>query len=386
MPTPHVSTFFGACASGDVEALRGLLAVDPGLVRIANPGAHHADWTGLHSAARGGHLDAVRVLLEHGADPNAREAGDNTYPLHWAAAGAYRDIVRTLLDAGGDVHGIGDAHELDAIGWATVFHKPDQAWDALHLLVERGARHHIFSAIAFGDLALIRSLVEQNPEAIDRRLSRFEGRQTPLHYAINRQRHDILSLLIELGADLEAGDANGHTPLVTAMLRGDREATGRLHAAGATPPTPIAGPELRTGMATLADSVKKGVPMIAVPDIAATLDWYTSIGFTELGRYADDGVVNFGMLSFGKAELMLRPGPKSEHHDVSLWFYTDKIDALYQLLKARQLTAAQAALGGDAQEHEGITFEEDLYAPFYGGRQFSIRDLNGYSLLFLSDK
>ena len=59
--------------------------------------------------------------------------------------------------------------------------------------------------------------------------------------------------------------------------------------------------------------------------------------------------VNWGMVSFGNAELMLgmhgKPGP----HDVSLWFYTDQIDRLYQLLKSRQLEAAQAALAGKAR-------------------------------------
>src|SRR5215813_15241125 len=57
-------------------------------------------WTELHEAARRGNLDAVRRLLEHGADPNAREPGDNTTPLHWAAAHGHVDIVRALLDAG----------------------------------------------------------------------------------------------------------------------------------------------------------------------------------------------------------------------------------------------------------------------------------------------
>ena len=60
----------------------------------------------------------MRLLLEHGADPNAREAGDNTYPLHWAAAHGDLDTVRALLDAGGDVHGAGDVHEqeVDRLG------------------------------------------------------------------------------------------------------------------------------------------------------------------------------------------------------------------------------------------------------------------------------
>ena len=50
---------------------------------------------------------------------------------------------------------------------------------------------------------------------------------------------------------------------------------------------------------------------------------------------------------------------------MSLWFYTDRIQDLYESLKARR-----------------VPFDEDLYVPFYGGRQFSIRDINGLSLIF----
>ncbi len=187
----NVATFFEACAKGDVEMLRTLVASDQSLVRQTDPRAPHAGWTGLHSAARGGHVEAVRLLLERGADPNARETGDNTCPLHWAAAGRHLEIVRALLDAGGDVHGRGDVHELDAIGWATFFHAPGGAPgdhpEVASLLLERGAQHHVFSAMSIGDLDLIRQLVERDPAALDRRMSRFEQGQTPVHFAISRE-------------------------------------------------------------------------------------------------------------------------------------------------------------------------------------------------------
>jgi hypothetical protein len=332
-------------------------------------------WTPLHTAAQAGDGDAVRKLLEEGADPNAREPGDNTTPLHWAAAAKHVEIARALLDAGADVHGLGDVHELDVIGWATVYEQPDtNPAGMVSLLVERGARHHIFSAIALGDMDLIRRVVADDPKALARRLSRFEHGQTPLHFAINRKRYDILDLLIRLGAGLEATDASGQTALAVALARGDQEAVTRLKAAGARPPAPIDPVEFKSGMAALATSTKKLVAGLSVADIAATLDWYTSIGFTEVGRYDDGGVVNWGMLSFGNAEIMLgmmgTPGRKG----VSLWFYTDAVDPLYQLLKARQLSDPQA----------GIVFDEELYDPFYGGRQFSIRDPNGYGLVFYS--
>src|SRR5262249_1773888 len=156
---------------GDVEALGGLLANDPDLVHVERPNARYHGWTGLHSAAQGGHVDSVRLLLERGANPNAREEGDNTYPLHWAAASRSLEAVRILLDAGGDVNGIGDVHELDVIGWATFFHAPGGAPgdnpEVASYLLSRGARHHIFSAMSLGDLDLIRRLVEENPEALD---------------------------------------------------------------------------------------------------------------------------------------------------------------------------------------------------------------------------
>jgi len=391
--TRDVRAFFDACAGGDVEALRAFLAKDPTLVGTSmnHPQTHHGGWTGLHEAAKRGHVSSVRLLLEHGADPNAREAGDNTYPLHWAAAHGHLETVRALLDGGGDVHGIGDVHELDVIGWASVFRDPhddstqmDAARrDLVSLLVARGARHHIFSAMSVGDPDLIQKVVEDNPEALDRRLSRFEHGQTPLHFAMNRKRYDILDLLISLGADLEAEDQGGQTALAVAMLRGDREAMRRLDAAGSKQPRTVAPSDFQASMAKMASSIEKGVPTILVPDVARALDWYTSIGFKEIARYADDGLVNFGMVAYGKAELMLNMHGKPGSHDVSLWFYTDHVDDLYQLLKSREIAAAKAALAGQPDDHEGIEFRQDIEDMFYGARQFCIRDLNGYELYFI---
>src|SRR5213593_2513696 len=110
------SDFIEACSKGEVGVLRGLLANDRSLARAEVDTQHGSrGWTGLHEAARRGHVDAVRLLLEYGANPNARETGDNTYPLHWAAAHGHLEVVRALLDAGGDVHGFGDVHEGDVI-------------------------------------------------------------------------------------------------------------------------------------------------------------------------------------------------------------------------------------------------------------------------------
>jgi uncharacterized glyoxalase superfamily protein PhnB len=124
----------------------------------------------------------------------------------------------------------------------------------------------------------------------------------------------------------------------------------------------------------IADYIQRTVPMIAVPDISKAMAWYLSIGFEEIARHEEDGVIDFGMVGLGNAELMFRPcesfGVRDTNvwlsRDVSLWFYTNDVDQIYQVFKSLQIELA-----------------EDLYEPFYGGRQFSIRDLNGYILIFL---
>jgi hypothetical protein len=64
--------------------------------------------------------------------------------LHAAGGLGGVEVVRALLDAGGDVHGVGDAHQLEVVGWATCF-GPTVPEDVLALLVERGARHNASS-------------------------------------------------------------------------------------------------------------------------------------------------------------------------------------------------------------------------------------------------
>ena len=157
----------------------------------------------------------------------------------------------------------------------------------------------------------------------------------------------------------------------------------RLHAAGAREPSTAAPGAAAETMGRLAASVKKAVAMILVPDVARALDWYVSIGFKEIARYADDGLVNFGMVSFGDAELMLNMHGKPAPHDASLWFYTDRVDEIFRVLKARQLDAAKAALEGRAEADNRIEFRQDLEDMFYGARQFCILDPNGYELYFI---
>lgn len=113
--------------------------------------------------------------------------------------------------------------------------------------------------------------------------------------------------------------------------------------------------------------LQKVVPMIHVPDVKATLDWYTSIGFKVIGRNEEDGEINWAALSFGNSELMLDAGgkPSTDHRrEVDLYIRIDNVDDLYQRLKDR------------------VQVVEGLHDTFYGMREFIVRDVNRFWITF----
>ena len=331
------SHFFDAIQNGDVSAARALLQEDPTLIKARGP-RHNA--SALHFAC--GNLEMTRLLLDAGADPN--DDGDDT--------------------------------RVGVIGWATLIPAPgdDVPMDVVSLLLERGARHHIFSAMATGDLHVIRALVEQQPEALDQRLSTGYHGETPLQFAIARNRLDILDVLIELGADLEATDSKHQTALEFALLRGNRAAADRLVAVGAQQPKPARPPAVRQTASDFANSVQGATLVIGTEDVARALDWYTSIGFTEEGRFPTEGpVVFWGRVTLGKAELTFDVREQSNPRGVSLLITTDRVRDLYEALKSRALESAD------------VEFVETLHEPEHCGLEFRIRDPNGFTLRFLQE-
>jgi ankyrin repeat protein len=204
-----------AARSGDVAELTALLDAHPSRLLLRTP---PYEWSLLHHAAHGGHLATVDLLLKRGIDVNTREKGDNTYAMHWAAAAGHGAVVRLLVEAGGDVVGAGDDHELEVIGWATCW---DGCDDEAHrtvvaMLIDQGAKHHIFSAIAMNLADEVRRIVAANPAMLERQMSRNENHQRPIHFAIRMNRAEMLTLVLELGADAAAVDDAGVPAIVYA--------------------------------------------------------------------------------------------------------------------------------------------------------------------------
>jgi ankyrin repeat protein len=124
-----------AAALGDVTALRAAIENDDDArVRRSSDG-----WSPLHLAAFFGQVDAVALLIDHGAplDALSTNATRNT-PLHAALAGATNaTIVRRLVFAGADVASRG-AHNITPLHLAAS--RGDQA--LCDLLIGRGADAH----------------------------------------------------------------------------------------------------------------------------------------------------------------------------------------------------------------------------------------------------
>ena len=113
---------------------------------------------------------------------------------------------------------------------------------------------------------------------------------------------------------------------------------------------------------------EKVVPMIHVPDVRATVDWYLGLGFTVTDTYGDEGEgLSFAILSFGSGEVMFNQcGQPSTRHrrEVDLYVHSDNVDDLYQRLKDR------------------VDVVEGPHDTFYGMREFIFRDLNRFWITF----
>jgi ankyrin repeat protein len=149
-----------ACASGDLDAVRTLIARDPSLAR-----SHYDYRKPLYFAVRENHIDVVRFLLEHDHNPLdlwvdddpdeiARDRGYtemeqllthtfdtkfNASPRGEPVALALREHdlkrVRELLDAQPALVGSGDKRSNQPIHWATM----TRQLDAIDELLRRGA-------------------------------------------------------------------------------------------------------------------------------------------------------------------------------------------------------------------------------------------------------
>jgi ankyrin repeat protein len=176
----------------------------------------------IQAAAASGDLATVQLLLEKGADANEPHDSDNIFagtrtPLMWAAYLNDLPMMRFLLERGADVHrGTPFGTPLSHAAW-------HDSVDAARLLLERGAK--VDAKADFSSL-------------------------TPLHWAAysDQPGAQLVQLLLEKGADPNAPGGESvdaflgvpQTPLELARKHGRTAIFTALEAGGARPPEPAA--------------------------------------------------------------------------------------------------------------------------------------------------
>ncbi|XP_026853801.2 ankyrin repeat and SOCS box protein 16 [Electrophorus electricus] len=183
----------------------------------ADPGGR----TALHDACSGGHHACVKLLLDHGADPDVF-AADGNAPLHLCSTADTYLCVDLLVSSGADVN----------------VAQRDSCLTPLHVACRRGLQEHVEILLAHGAnvgaqsregetplnaacagaerpseaaryLRVVQTLLAAGADA------RTAGRKqhTALHNACGNCSRRIADLLLQHGAQADATNAAGHTPM-----------------------------------------------------------------------------------------------------------------------------------------------------------------------------
>ena len=216
------AALFRAAEQGNPLQLQALLrgGADPNAARryFSNTQGNIRE-SPLLLAARGSHWQAVRLLLEAGADPNFRNGGEST--LGYAVAHQQTDLVRDLLRRHADVNG-----------------------------TTRSGSRILYAAVASGNREIVQALLEAGGDANTR-----DGLGSlALSEAVRQNRADIVRLLLAHGANVNARDHNHsrsaggpssnmgplyregrYNPLMWAVWYGNKPMVELLLAHGASP-------------------------------------------------------------------------------------------------------------------------------------------------------
>lgn len=120
-------------------------------------------------------------------------------------------------------------------------------------------------------------------------------------------------------------------------------------------------------------TVRDITPLLFVDDVDACVAFYTEkLGFTLQGKWEPEGKLKWCMLRRDSSALMLQQACEEDGRagergrGVIFYFNCDDVDAMYHDVVARGLTTKAPEVA------------------FYGQKQLSLRDPDGYSLCFQS--
>ncbi|MBQ00483.1 MAG: hypothetical protein CL477_07345 [Acidobacteria bacterium] len=195
-----------AASDGNAVMIEALVAAKANVNIPTSTGA-----TPLMAAATSGSVDAVRVLLDHGAFVNAREIANGQTPLMFAAWENRKDVIRLLVERG--------AH-TGLTSWVVSMIEPRFDNDGNPLPTRRprapgansamGGMTALLYAARDGHKEAVRALLEGGAN-IDQ-VAGSEG-SSPMVIAIANGHYTLAKDLLDAGADPNLANIDGLAPL-----------------------------------------------------------------------------------------------------------------------------------------------------------------------------
>ena len=207
------------------------------------------DETPLHKASQNGHIEIVKFLIQRGAKVNAKNSTDST-PLHLLSESFkidsqlsqdFIEVAKILIENGAEIN-IKNSNGKTPL-YLAVNHgrrisqdHPEKSKLCLEmgkLLIEKGAHmntkcnqgysilHSLALNLSIGSLwygkEITKLLIAKGEDVNAKSTNR---QKTPLHVALKSDNEEYARFLIENGADLNAVDSLGETPLQITIKKG----------------------------------------------------------------------------------------------------------------------------------------------------------------------
>ncbi|SVC90659.1 uncharacterized protein METZ01_LOCUS343513, partial [marine metagenome] len=179
---------------------------------------------GIWAAAEEGDVEAVKGYLAIDVNVDARDDVYEGTPLHFAAFRGRKEVAELLINEGADVNA---KNQAGATPLDKAIEKNRD--ETVNLLRKHGGKTAEKLPQA-PDISIHEAVAEGNIEAVKQHLAagtdvnaKDRHKNTPLHAAAAWGQKEIAELLIANGADVNAKRFDGRTPLDEAVSEGEKE-------------------------------------------------------------------------------------------------------------------------------------------------------------------